>query len=493
MAASVDGAEAPHRRWGVSTSQVAWMAVLVLGVLFLVNASPWLAAPFGDSHDGRNVSVWGANARALRADPIGSHLGGVRASDGPYATHPPLIVAAAALTSAVTRDHPVGYRLPAVLASLATLAMLALVLVRMGFGAVAVVSGLVLAGTSGMFLTYGAMLDTPMLGLPLAAAVLWIVARVQADDAPVEWMVAVIGLLCGLTSWQAGLTAAIAGLLLVAVPSTRARSMRPVAILLGALAVGTALAVAWAWWAYGDLASVRDAFTDRTGVPDVWWLAQRTFVGDLFGPLRVGAVVVGMVVALVWRRHRLIMFITVATTVVWDLIFRQGATIHDYWTYFGVLPVAIGSAIVVAAVLAGARSTVPRLQPLVVGAVCLIVGATALVSLLKPSTAEKNVRSGIDGGRVAAAIPRATSDHQVVVYSISNNIPGGVAWAAWRAHGVAKVLSPAATVKLGRTHPDALVLIRLPGRFVPTDKAKAEAIAIRGQFLLMPASSFVDS
>ena len=53
---------------------------------------------------------------------------------------------------------------PSFISSLATLVILAALIRRMGFGTLATAAGLVLAGTSAMFLVYGTMLDTPVLG-----------------------------------------------------------------------------------------------------------------------------------------------------------------------------------------------------------------------------------------------------------------------------------------------------------------------------------------
>ena len=46
-------------------------ALLVLAaILFLGYGAPTIVAPFGDSHDGRNASVWAAGSRQIREDGL---------------------------------------------------------------------------------------------------------------------------------------------------------------------------------------------------------------------------------------------------------------------------------------------------------------------------------------------------------------------------------------------------------------------------------------
>src|SRR5207244_532661 len=55
----------PHRG-----TLLALAILLGFDVLFLVGAAPRIAAPFGDSHDGRNGAAWALASRAIRHQGI---------------------------------------------------------------------------------------------------------------------------------------------------------------------------------------------------------------------------------------------------------------------------------------------------------------------------------------------------------------------------------------------------------------------------------------
>lgn len=481
----------PAARW-ITPACAAWLTGLIVAIGFLVNAAPWIASPLGDSHDGRNAAVWASSGRALRTEPIGSHLGGVNLAGNPYATHPPVIVAGAAATTGLTGDRPLGVRLPAILASLAALAVVSAVLVQMRFGPLAVAAGIALAGTSAMFLTYGTMLDTPEIGLPASAAVLLVAARLQRRSRTPLWAFALVGALCGLTSWQAGLTAGLAGALLLIEPGTRRERIRPVALLAAGLAVAVALTFGWAWWAYGDLATLKEAFGDRTSSTSGWWIQQRYYVGNGYGALRLLVVAAAIVVALVRRRHRLVLAAAVGTPVVWNLLFREGATIHDYWTYSGILAVAVGSAIVVEAVIDRVQRDAPRLEKVFTGFIAAVVAVAALASWAESSVPELSLRSGLDAGRLATELPPASSDDEIVAY-LPERFGNPVGWAAWESGGLAaSMLSDADLAELARTDPDAPVMIDTAETEV-TPAIDAATIATEGDFRLVRAEAFSEA
>ena len=128
-----------------------WALAALVGLAALVNAAPWIAAPPGDSHEGRNAAVWGLAARALRDHPIESRLGGRRPDGKAYADHPPVIVLAAALTT-VPGEGGIALRVPSIVASLAAIALMLALLRRLGYSPLAAGIGVVLMGTSAMFL-----------------------------------------------------------------------------------------------------------------------------------------------------------------------------------------------------------------------------------------------------------------------------------------------------------------------------------------------------
>lgn len=478
---------APHR---VTPIRAAWVAGVVVVLAFLVNAAPWVAGPLGNSHDGRNAGVWAASGQALRTDPIGSRLGGINRAGVPYANHPPAIVLASAVTTGLTGDHPLGVRLPAVIASAATVALLGLLLVRMGFGWFATASGIVLAGTAPIFLAYGTMLDTPMLGLPAAAAVLVLIALVQRNQAPPPWAFVVVGLLCGLTSWQTCITAAVGGALLLLERATRRSRVRGVAALAAGTVLGVAISLAWAWWAYGGLDLLLDSYQTRTTGSAAWWNIQRLFLRDGYGPIRIAIVVLAVVVALVRRRHRIVLVTALAAPIVWDVRFRLPASIHDYWTYGGILAVGVAAAIVVELAVDLVRRFAPRLEWLVVVSVVGLFGAAAVTAWVSPSTSEQFTRAGLDAGALTSDLPQADDPDEVVVYALSS-IPGPIGWAAWETGGTAETVTADDLPELARTHPDALVLVNEAFDDL-TPEVQAATVSRKGTYRLVRAEAFAD-
>ena len=114
------------------------------------------------------------------------------------------------MTGGLTGERPVALRAPALLASLAALVLLAALLRDAGFGLGDVAGGLAVAGTSAMFLTYGAMLDTPVLSLPFGLAAVWAAQRAWQGRPPPRPVLLATGLVAALAGWQSLLAAVLA-------------------------------------------------------------------------------------------------------------------------------------------------------------------------------------------------------------------------------------------------------------------------------------------
>lgn len=163
--------EAPLARSAVVTHppgrRLAWVLLAVFAIAFLTQAAPRISAPFGDSHDGRNGAVWGLLGRALREDGVvGSRFAHSAVLPGPYAHHPPLIVAETAIAETVPGERGAATRAPAWLGALATIPLLYLLLRCRGFAPVASAAAVVLVLSGPMFLLYGTMLDTLQVSFP---------------------------------------------------------------------------------------------------------------------------------------------------------------------------------------------------------------------------------------------------------------------------------------------------------------------------------------
>jgi hypothetical protein len=555
----------PGQSWGARAGVVALaFVVAAVAVAFLGAVAPWSSDDFGYSLDGFNGSVWGLGARAAADDPIGSRLGGVHPGGERYANHPPITVWTAAIGSAVSGDRPGAVRAPALIASVGALLVLALLLHDAGLRREAVAAGVVLTGTSGMFLTYGAMLDTPVVGLPFGLAALAAAQRVWQGRSPPRGVLVLVGALAALAGWQAALAAALASgvALLAPEPVGEGRSRRRGALALNAgVAVGTALTAGWIAWVYGGLGPLFDQAQWRTGQDGFgtdapWGTAMGDHLTDLYGPTPVllliaAAVLVALassrprpVPAVVeppegaaeaegpaaggeegdgcatgdgvapeggedretqgaggpgdeeraavdagrrWRRPvglRPVALVLVLTVVGYTLAFRNGAAVHDYWSYWGIALVGVGGAAVVDVVLV--RTPLRRL-PHVVTAVLV---AAALVPLAlaghdRRTTAETRTREGLELLPVLGEVPPPEDPRTVAVAVMGAT--GELPWAEHLVHGRAVLADDLPALR--RVPPRLPVLVVLRG---PASPALREiAIAGNRRFVLVRAGALV--
>ena len=483
------------------------VTVAAVAVAFLVAVAPWATHDFGYSLDGFNGAVWGLGARAAADDPVGSRLGGIQPDGDRYANHPPLTVWTASVGSAVSGDRPVAVRAPAIGASLLALAVLALLLLDAGLRWEAAAAGVALAGTSGMFLTYGAMLDTPVVSLPFGLAALVAAQRVWQGRPPRPAGVALAGALAVLAGWQAALAASLAAAvcLLAPRPAGAGPSPRRGAAALGAgVAAGAAITVAWIGWVHGSLRPLLDQAGVRTGRQGTgteasWSTAMRKHVTDLFGPWPVlVALGAALVVALVvrsrpdadadaetpawWRPTGLrpVTAVLVATVAGYTLLFRNGAAVHDYWTYWGVALVGVGVAAVVHLALeATPLRRLPRLAVVVL--VIAVVLPPAVAGDVRQTTAETRIREGLDLLPVLGRVPEATDPDTVAVavYGATGELP----WADHLVHGRAVVADDVAALRRLPADLPVLVVLRAP----PSAALQAIAIVWNRRFALVGA------
>jgi len=473
------------------------LAVLALAVTLAVHVSPWATKGFGVSHDGYNGAMWGLGARAARDDPLGHRLGGVQPQGYRYANHPPLTVWAATATTALGGERPAAVRAPAALASLAALAVLALLLRDAGFSPPEAVAGVVLAGTSAMFLTYGAMLDTPVVALPFGLAAVAAAQRAwQGRPAP-DVLVLAVGALAGLAGWQALLAAGLAGGL--ALLSGRGPGPRSARVLLAGAAAGLALTLGWIAWVEGTLLELADQASLRSGAGESWLDRQGRFLLDLYGPALLAVLAAGLLVGLArgdgaddraggrtgwWGGARPLLAVLVTVVVLYVVAFRQAAGIHDYWTYWGVALVAGAGAAGARAVLGLRRRLPDRAGPVVAAVVALVVLGVAAAGAGRRSDADRAIQEGLDAVPVLAAAPRAPEPDAATV-AVRDADRTGAPWANWATHGEA--LRPT-RAELAALPADRLLFFRAEG---PLDPAlRAAAVAVRGRYVLVPAGAY---
>ena len=393
----------------------ALLVVLLVLASAVFLGSGWriTAAPFGDSHDGRNAGVWAASARALRHDgPVASRVGTRSPENGLYANHPPLIAVEIAVTETLAGESPAASRAPAWLGSLASIWLLAALLRERGLGGPAVGVAAALTVATPMFLVFGTMLDTPVTSLPFGLGLLLVWERGRGGRRVPRPLAAGLAALAVLAGWQSLLLAGVVGAWAL-VRMLRHRDGDDVAFVAGAL-LGAVILLGWLWWAFGgSLRPLTSAYLFRTGqhgqpVPLAELLTRQ--VGDI--RVMFGAVIVpgmlGLVVALAQRSTRGLAAVLLAVTLPYPLIFRVGAVNHEYWNYWFVLPLALGLAAGGGWALRALRDH-RRVQLGLAGAACAAAGIMAMGSWLHPTAAGWAVREGIRAGTVAeqAALPAA--------------------------------------------------------------------------------------
>lgn len=332
-----------------SVKIVAVVAALAAAAVVLAGITRVVNDPFGDSHDGRNGAVWARASREFREGPIESRLG-ARFEGGTYANHPPLIVIETAIAEALAGTRRGVTRAPAWAGSLVGIALVVVASRRLGFGWASTTIGLALAVTSPLFVGYAAMLDTPVTSLPFGVALL--VAWLSATSHRSLRQLAAAGVcaaLCAVSGWQAFAFASLLGLSSLRTPRTRAG----IAILGGA-AVGAALLVAHQFWVWGSLSELQRHLLNRStlgtgGDSSVSWASgvtqQLEWFVDLVNPSALLLGVVGLCLLIRDGGDRRVAALTTAGTVVlYDVMLAGGAAFHDYWSYWSMLPLALGSA-----------------------------------------------------------------------------------------------------------------------------------------------------
>src|SRR5688572_2085600 len=193
-----------------------WLAVVALAAVFLLHDTDRFSAPFGPSHDGFNAALYMTGGRALVEEgPTASRLGArstVHGEEVLYAHHPPFVYLADALARVVPASDETRARLPAIVASLTELILLAALLRALDLHPIAGAVGLMVAFATPFFAVFGAVTEPHILGLlPVTAfSLVWIRSRRRGEQ-PSAPVLASIAVLACLTSWEAALFVGLAG------------------------------------------------------------------------------------------------------------------------------------------------------------------------------------------------------------------------------------------------------------------------------------------
>jgi 4-amino-4-deoxy-L-arabinose transferase-like glycosyltransferase len=466
--ATVDESVPKRTTTVLAARRLGWMIVLVFCAAFALKVGGELNAPFGflptgSSVDAYNAATWSTGARALReSGPIDSKFGAVWSSTkgDRYAHHPPGIYTGTALAQWLVSDDELGARLLVFLASLAAAVLLFILLCELDLAPVLAAASVVIGLSVPMFLTFGTMLDTVMLGLPFAAGYLVLWNR-SLSGRPRYIGLAVAAAAVCLVAWEGVVLVAVTMLVMAAVRRDRERLR---AILAAGAGAASAVVVSGLWqvWVYGGLSDVLDQGARRAGSSgftfgdyvDSQFVALRA----TFGIPAMVVLGVGVVVLVASRRFRPVGVAALATPVVYAAGFREGSYIHDYWNYWLVITfvVAIGA---ILSVLGHVRLRSWLPVGCVVAALLVVVGFRAELN-------EQRLRT--DGERYAREqVGFTTPAHGqgwVPLVSSSLGPPGSLAtWVFPQARFYFGVPLRFATAREGasyaRRHPDAWIVL----------------------------------
>ncbi|MES4792128.1 MAG: hypothetical protein C4321_03345 [Chloroflexota bacterium] len=374
-------------------------------VVFILQLGPRITAPFGDSHDGRNGGVWGMAARAVRThgivkSRIGARLETPEGTTRIYAHHPPLITVETAALQAVFGESHLATRGPAWIGSLAVIALVYAIARNCGARPLMAACGTVFGLGTRMFFVFGGMLDTPVVGLPVALAVVLAWQRVTTRHDTRLWPLAAATVFAVLAAWEAVLVVAV-----LLVFSARRRDRRTLAALAASACSALALALAWIAWSSGSLRGIAEAFATRAGVgarhPSAMAVlrAQGLYLSDLVPATVLVLGPIGAIAALRRPTSRPAVVATLGTPVAYCALLPDGAYFHAYWGYWVIAGLAVSVAVGTEALVEFLRDRVsrPGMIPYV-----LVTGAFAagVLAGLAPSAARLDFERGAATGRL---------------------------------------------------------------------------------------------
>jgi hypothetical protein len=399
---------AADRRASLLDSRLLALSLLaVFAFVFLVQAAPRIVAPFGDSHDGENGTVWGFASRAIREDGFVASRGGALLADGQglYAHHPPLIAVETAVGESIVGEHPASTRAPAWVGSLVSIMLLYVLLRTLGFRRVPSAVAVLFSLSCPLFLLYGSMLDTLQIALPLVLGFLIVRARAESGRQTPRAGEFCVAALVVLSSWEGALLCALFASVDVVSALRKTKRFRPSATT-GGLITGLTLIACWLWWANGSFAQIVEQARLRSGNGGrtVSWPSflntQGVYLGVVVGPVILITGAVGLVLALRTLRRKQVMACTTAVVLAYPVLMRDGAVNHDYWNYWLLIPLGFGVAHVAQKALIG-LATRYRSEYLAVGVILTACVASLGIAVFSTNPARDQFDAGLNAQRLA--------------------------------------------------------------------------------------------
>jgi hypothetical protein len=192
-----------------------------------------------------------------------------------------------------------------------------------------------------------------VIGLPFGVAYLLLWQR-DLDARGNRVALAVAAGLAVLAAWEGGLLVAITIALTLAFRRGRER-WRTITAATSGVAVGALVTTAWLLWVNGSFERIvhQGLFRANGGGPATLgdYLDQQwSWLRALFGVPALVLLVLGLAAIALQPRFRPVGIAAFATTVVYAGAFHQGSWQHDYWNYWLVVTLVIGSGAIAAIV-----------------------------------------------------------------------------------------------------------------------------------------------
>jgi hypothetical protein len=440
-----------------SRLQVALAVVLVAAFssTLVVTSLPRISMSFGLGHDGFNTAMWAGASRTLREEgPVASRLGARQPGGSAYTNHPPAIVFETAATEAAFGEHRWSTRLPAIVSSLLAVLAVFWLLVECGCSPLAAAAATAFALGSSMFSTYWTMLDTPVVGLPWGVAIVALWRRVVSERVVPGWVVTAVAAVATVTSWLGCIT--VAG---VALATARSRRRFATRLVVGA-ALGGAVFVSWAAWG-GGLSAVVRQFGVRSGLDATDRVSLGRSMSEVFGFWRallpLWVVVPALLGAVLARRHAALRAaaLTFAVVLIWTVAFREGAYLHDYWTYWIVVPCALA--------IGGLLDTVARAlrveRAALIAPAAVVLVAVGAVSVAMPGAAVDRAERDAALGHALERVSLPPT--QRALWFVTPNPQGAHVLAYLTRRPVRSTTTLAGARRVAREFPRDVVVVRL--------------------------------
>ena len=238
--------------------------------------------------------------------------------------------------------------------------------------------------------------------------------------------------------------------------------------------VGVLTLAAWLWWVAGSFDPIFDQARMRSGSGSaaIGWSSflefQGIYLGALIGPVVLLAGIIGLGLVLRNRSARLTVFGIVGVTLAYPVLLRDGASNHDYWNYWIVIPLALGAGFTVQCLWCWVARRYDS-EPLALGVALTVCGICFALAL----TAVTPAREQFDAGVSAAHLLRTAQDeHPGVAIAIVDRVSGGdIRWADYSLTPRPRRLHTVDQIKLeALRRPNAPVLVKCVGRTAVLDR-----------------------